>query len=91
MTELDILLKMRDTICYNRSCENCKLEFRNHPFNAPCSVCMIDRVQYSHMLTDKVRRYISDYYHELYPDGSLSLPLKAEVTEDDINNIFSRS
>lgn len=91
MTELGILLKMRDTICYNRHCDNCKLEFRNHPFDAPCSVCMINRIEHSPMLTDKVTRYISDYYHELYPDGSLSLSLKAEVTEDDINNIFSHS
>lgn len=90
MTELDILLNMKSTICYNRSCENCKLDYTNHPFDNLLSVCTITRMKRLGILTDEVIQYISDYYHELYPDGSVSLP-KAEVTEDDINNIFSRS
>ena len=87
MTELDILLKMINTICYNRSCDNCKLDADNHRY----SLCTINRMKRLGILTDEVKQYISDYYHELYPDGSLSLPPKAEVTEDDINNVFSRS
>lgn len=70
--ELQIIGAMIGEICAGRDCKDCRMDLHNNKFNLNKSLCIIESLR----LSDKMMEYIEDYYHELKPDGKLTLKAK---------------